>query len=137
MAASEHLHPKLFHSSPHLFKKNELVKPGVAGGIALGEKTYTPPHAYATSDPDMAHFIAEQTGVGWINEVRSPYGKTNVLAQMMSNGFTKESDNEFPWLRNQYKDEYASPVGFIATGKATFVTDKTKSNSSTPGGWEG
>ena len=136
MAASDHLHPKLFHSSPHLFSKGDLVKPGVPGAIGLGGNPNTPGHAYATSDPEMAHFIAEQTEVGWINEVEAPHGKTNVLNQLVVNGFTKKDDSLFPWYRSQYKDEYASPVGFVATGKATFVTDKSKSNASTPGGWE-
>ena len=63
MAAHEHLNPKLFHSSSHLFKKGELVKPGVAGAVALGGVLHEP-HAYATSDFIIAKGIAESAA--WV-----------------------------------------------------------------------
>jgi len=130
MPAHEHLNPNLFHSSLHLFKKGELVKPGVAGAVSLGGVIHKP-HAYATKDPDKAQEIAEiaaeknpENGA-WINEVEPSHDMINVFEHLHSTGFTRmNNDSLVPYWRQTYKNEYASQTGFIATGKATFVTGK-------------
>ena len=141
MAAHEHLNPKLFHSSSHLFKKGELVKPGVDGAVALGGVIHKP-HAYATSDPIKAKGIAESAAEknpedgAWINEVEPSHDMINVFEHLQSTGFTGSNDSLLPYWRQNYRNEHASQTGFTATGKATFVTGKTKYNSSTPEGSE-
>lgn len=131
MPAHEHLNPKLFHSSSYLFKKGELVKPGVAGAVALGG-VILKPHAYATSDSIRAKDIAESAAKqnpekgAWINEVEHSHDMINVFEHLQSTGFTGSNDQLKPYWRWAYENEYASQTGFTATGKATFVTDKTK-----------
>lgn len=138
MSASNHLNPKLFHSSPHLFKKGELVKPGVYGAMAIGG-VIKKPHAYATSDPVMAQDIAERTAEknpetgAWINEVEPSHDMANVFEHFQSTGFTGTHDPSLPYWRHNYANEYASQTGFLATGKATFVSNTSKKNISTPG----
>jgi hypothetical protein len=135
MAAHEHLNPKLFHSSLHLFKKGELVKPGVAGAVSLGGVIHKP-HAYATNDPAKAQEIAEiaaeknpENGA-WINEVEPAHDMINVFEHLHSTGFTRmNNDSLVPYWRQTYKNEYASQTGYVATGKATFVTGKSKNNA--------
>ena len=137
MAASEHLNPKLFHSSSHLFKKGELVKPGVHGAMALGG-VVKKPHAYATSDPVMANDIAERTADNgaWVNEVEAAHDMSNVFEHLQSTGHTGDHDPLLPYWRHNYEKEYASPTGFVATGRATFVSANSKKNASTPEGRE-
>lgn len=136
MSAQDHLNPKLFHSSPHLFKKGELVKPGVPGAISLGGVAKQP-HAYTTSDPVMATDIAERTANnngGWINEVETAHDMSNVFEHLKSTGFTGDHDPLLPHWRHHYANEYASPTGFVATGRATFISPNSKKNASTPEG---
>lgn len=132
MAAHEHLNPKLFHSSSYLFKKGELVKPGVPGAVALGG-VILKPHAYATSDPYRANDIAESVAKqnpekgAWINEVEPSHDMINVFEHLQNTGFTeRNSEQLIQHWRWAYENEYASQTGFTATGRATFVPNKTK-----------
>jgi hypothetical protein len=124
-----------------LFKKGELVKPGVDGAMSLGGVIHKP-HAYATSDPIKAKDIAESAAEknpedgAWINEVEPSHDMINVFEHLQSTGFTGSNDSLLPYWRQAYKNEHASQTGFTATGKATFVTGKTTYNSSTPEGLE-
>jgi|688.fasta_scaffold1576891_2 hypothetical protein len=139
MSAQEHLNPKLFHASPHLFKKGELVKPGVDGAMSIGG-VVNKPHAYATSDPAMAKDIAERSAEknpengAWINEVEPSHDMTNVFEHLQSTGFTGTNDPLLPYWRHNYGNEHASQTGYVATGRATFVSNNSKKNVSTPEG---
>lgn len=98
------------------------------------------PHAYATSDPVMANDIAERTaeknpgGGAWVNEVEAPHDMANVFEHLQSTGFTGTHDPLLPYWRHNYANEHASQTGFVATGRATFVSANSKKNASTPEG---
>jgi hypothetical protein len=133
MAAHEHLNSKLFHSSPHLFKKGELVKP-INVGAMTNYGGDTTPHAFATNDLEKAKEYAidraeNGTGTGaWINEVETPQDITSVSEQVKR----VMPKDVHPAVETVYGKEYASKTGFVATGRATFHSRQSERNVSTP-----
>jgi hypothetical protein len=131
MAANEHLNPKLFHSSLHLFKKGELVKP-IKTGAMTNYGGDTTPYAFATNDLEKAKEYAITRGEGkgaWINEVETPQDIASVSEQVKR----RMPEDVHSAVETVYGKEYASKTGFVATGRATFHSRQSERNVSTPG----
>jgi hypothetical protein len=120
----------LFHASPHLFKKGELVKP-INVGAMTNYGGDTTPHAFATNDLEKAKEYAIQRGEGkgaWINELETPQDITSVSEQVKRT----MPEDVHPAVETVYGKEYASKTGFVATGRATFHSRQSERNVSTP-----